>query len=108
MQKGAVMPPEDPDDLVGIPVRPPQWPSSEFRSVPARSAVEIDGRNAADEVIPLGHPTSVTAVSPEAQSRRHAERDREEAAQALQKVLQSDAEGTDGILRRTCRGLLTT
>ncbi|HUY33866.1 MAG TPA: YcjF family protein [Pirellulales bacterium] len=102
------MPPEDPDDLVGIPVRPPGRVSTEFRAAPRSSTAEIGGRNAADEAIPLGNPTSVTAVSPEAQSRRDAERYREDADQVLRKVLQADAERTNGILRRTCRRLFTT
>jgi uncharacterized membrane protein YcjF (UPF0283 family) len=102
------MPPEDLDDLVGIPIGPPQRPSRDFRAVPSSSTVEIGGRDAADEPIPLGNPMSVTAVSPESQSRRDAERYKAEADQALQKVLQADAERTDGILRRTCRGAFTT
>jgi uncharacterized membrane protein YcjF (UPF0283 family) len=108
MQKEAVMSPEDQDDLAGIPIGAPERASGEVRAAQSAPTVEIEGRDAADEAIPLGEADSVTAVSPDAQSRRDAERDREVADQALQKVLQADAERSDGILRRTCRGLFMT
>src|SRR5258708_6606180 len=102
------MPPENSDDLVGIPVRAPKRASGELLAAQSAPTVEVGGRNAADEAIPLGEPTSVTAVSPDEQTRRDAERNREEANRALQKVVQADAERTDGLLRRSLRGLFTT
>ncbi|MBI3675189.1 MAG: DUF697 domain-containing protein [Proteobacteria bacterium] len=102
------MPPEDLDDLVGIPIGPAQQASGDIRGTPRTSSVGIGGRDAADEPIPLGNPMSVSAVSPETQSRRDAQRQKEEANQALQKVLQADADRTDGIVRRACRGVFTT
>ncbi|HVA48329.1 MAG TPA: YcjF family protein [Pirellulales bacterium] len=102
------MPPEDLDDMVGIPVRAPRPVSQEPRTVSSASTAEPAGRNAADEAIPLGKPASVREVSLEVQRRRDEQSEAEEADAALQKTLRAETERAGATLRRAFRGFVIT
>lgn len=95
------MPPEDFDDMAGIPVRAPRPVLEEARV--ARSESETAGRDAADEPVPLGRPTSVREVPPEVQRRRDEQSHVQEADEALQKALRAETERAGTMLRRAFR-----
>lgn len=102
------MPPEELDDMVGIPIRAPRPVSQEAQTVPSELAAEPAGRDAADEAIPLGRPTAVREVSADVQRRRDEQSQAQEAEDALQKALRAETEHASAMVRRVFRGFILT